>query len=62
MTPTGLLRELAIMESVSMEMQRRQMLYLQQTAGLLAQDQAMEAGRRFNAPLNKIYIQVAQQR
>lgn len=59
MTPTGLLRELAVMESVNMEMQRRQMRYMQQTAGLLAQDQAMEAGRRFNKSLNDIYEKVA---
>lgn len=59
-TPTGLLRELAIMESVNMEMQRRQMAYMQQTAGLLAQDQALEAGRQHNTSLNAIYTQTAQ--
>lgn len=59
MTDTGLLREMLVMESVNMEMQRRQMRFMQQTAGLLAQDQAMETGREFNESLNDAYRKVA---
>lgn len=61
MTPSGVLRELAVMESVNMEMQRRQMKYMQQTAGLLAQDQATETGQRFDESLNDIYEKVARE-
>lgn len=59
MTEAGLLREMLVMESVNMEMQRRQTRYMQQTAGLLAQDQAAETGREFNESLNQIYKKVA---
>jgi len=48
MTQTGLLREMLVMQSVEMEMQRRQMKRMQQMAALLAQDQAMETGKEFN--------------
>lgn len=61
MTPTGILRELAVMESVNMEMQRRQMKYMQQTAALLAQDQAARAGQEFNQPLSRTYQKVVQE-
>lgn len=61
MTPTGLLRELAVMESVNMEMQRRQMKYMQQTTALLAQDQATQTGQEFNQPLSKLFQKVMQE-
>lgn len=62
MTPTGILRELAVMESVNMEMQRRQMKYMQQTTALLAQDQAAKAGEEFNNSLTQTYQKVVQER
>ena len=59
-TPTGVLREMAVMDSVKIEMQRRQMKYMQQISALLAQDQAMKTGERFNDSLNKMYEKVVQ--
>lgn len=54
-TPTGLLRELLVMESVKMKMQNLQMRRMQQMAGLLAQEQAMKTGERLNDSLKKLY-------
>lgn len=59
-TPTGVLREIAVMDSVKMEMQRRQMRYLQQTAGLLAQEQAARTDEQFGEKLQNIYRKVVQ--
>jgi len=59
-TPTGLLRELLVMESVKMKMQNQQMRRMQQMTGLLAQEQAMKTGERLNDSLDKLYGKVVQ--
>lgn len=57
-TKAGLLRELLIMQSVEMEMQRRQMMRLQQSAALLAQEQAIEVQEKMDGTLESMYRQV----
>ena len=59
-TPTGLLRELLVMESVKMKMQNQQMRRMQQMSGLLAQEQAIKTGEQMNDPLEKLYRKVVQ--
>jgi hypothetical protein len=58
MTTTGVMRELLVMNSVNMKMQQMQMRYMQQMAGLLAQEQAMGTGNRFNGSLDKLFEKV----
>jgi len=60
-TPTGLLRELLVMESVKMKMQNLQMKRMQQMSGLLAQEQAISTGERLNNSLDKLYEKVVTQ-
>lgn len=55
---TGLLREIAMMESIGMEMQKRQMRNLQMATALLAQSVAMDVDNTVNAELNGMYNRI----
>lgn len=59
-TESGILKEIAVMQALQTEMQRRQMRHMQQTAGLLAQGQASD-NREFDQALREMYRKVLRQ-